>query len=391
MKYIQTLLALLVIQTLFGQWEVIEKGNNFDGKFKFTGTFGIGSDDNFRNPNILVQGQPKSDVAFIGLVNMGEMDDLKDLLIQFYFDDLEDIYSAVDILDAGNNIAIISSFVDPKKPDEILSWFELIQMLKEFSTVTFRFKTKTSINDAVFDLKGSSSAISQVVPKLDDLVKQVKETRRRKIAIKIKKERKKEELLLSLKKDGLTESSLNKVSNGLDEMMLSDEMETEFLNIAGLAILPAGTREQMDLYRFTGLVEVIMSSKDGEDNYTLRYFNGQFQIELDSRYWETWGVDDKTRLNIKFLYDFLPLVDLMEMVESKINQLAENSYPKWEISDIVDVKYTINKPIDDVITDIKIRIQLNNEIWINSTIVVTDLQISIDRLKEAGLEPLVEF
>lgn len=389
MKYIQILLALLMVQFSLAQWEVIDGGNNFDGKFKYTGISGIGSDPNFDNPFIIVQSLPEYDSGILFLNNAGRIDDPEDLTIQFYFDDLEDIYTISDIIEIEGN-PILKSYRDPENPDEKLSMYELIHLLKTYSSVTFRFKTSTSVNDIVFDLKGSSVAIKAVLPNLDELIENTIEIRRSEMAVRSEKQQKKDELLAEIKAAKLVDPGFYRTEEALDDLLHLGKWEDkpgDVVNIKYLAVVP---EPDLNGYRFTGLVRVLIFTDESENN--IRFVNDIFQIELDSPLWDRYHYDtDKDRLNIKFLYDFLPLIDLMEIIEDKVSQLEENSYPKWEISDIVDMKYTINKPFDDLVTDIKIRILLNNGIWISSTVVVTDLKISLDRLKEAGLEPLIEF
>lgn len=389
MKFIHTLLALLMIQVSLAQWEVIDGGNNFDGKFKYTGISGIGSDPNFDNPFIIVRSLPEYDSGILFLNNAGRIDDPEDLTIQFYFDDLEDVYTISDIIEIEGN-PILKSYRDPESPDEKFSMYELIHLLKTYSSVTFRFKTSTSVNDIVFDLKGSSVAIKAVLPNLDELIENTIEIRRSEMAVRSKKQQKKDELLAEIKAAKLVDPGFYRTEEALDDLLHLGKWEDkpgDFVNIKYLAVVP---EPDLNGYRFTGLVRVLIFTDESENN--IRFVNDIFQIELDSPLWDRYHYDtDKDRLNIKFLYDFLPLIDLMEMIEDKVSQLEENSYPKWEISDIVDMKYTINKPFDDLVTDIKIRILLNNGIWISSTVVVTDLKISLDRLKEAGLEPLIEF
>lgn len=390
-KFIQSLLVFLIIQVSTAQWEVGEFGNNFDGKTKYASIRGTGSNPSYDKPILSVQYVKSDNSGFIAIVdnfdfhkNQGEKS------ILFYFDDSEDIFKIDRYYNNGVAVYLIR-ILDPNNEDNSLSGYELIRLLKTAKSITFRFINGSNFNDLFFELDGSNAAICEVFPNLDEIIQKEEDRHYNLLNAPINRALQSGRLRKKLEEQGLTYSSIEAVSDTINYKMRIGIYEDEPGHpdyIEDLFVVPIE-----DKGRFTGDVYIVLiglhNSKAIDDIY---------KVELDAEIWDT--ILKESKGFDTSLMKLLPLPGLIEIIEERVVELSQRSFSSWKfgksainwgIGDVIDMKYTFGKPRKGLIKEIKILALIPNNIWIQSKIDISQLEITEDKLKELGIEPGIKF
>lgn len=396
MKFIPTLVALLIIQVSFSQMKYTEGGNKFDGTYKVASVFGTGTDYPYNDPILVINRFDNgSENFYIG--EAGYWQDDTGIKIRFYFDDSDTIYSVYDWSNSSDSKKIFfNSFNDPNIRGGRLSNYEIMDLMRNSSKVTFRIENDYSRNNLVFDLQGSSTAINKVYPDLDKFVQTEKDLRQKARIRQANSEKNRLKLVEKLKANKVTPSDIDgfesrlKTEMSLFRLQLIGSTKKEKV-IEDIIIKPRSDGEG----NFKGFVDVYLLMADGSE----RNLISSLSVESDSPIYQNFEQikkEEAARLQASLeeldpLFRKFKIPRLINAVKTYIQKKADLSYPKWEVSDITDIKATVNRPFRDKIMDVKLVLTIQDEGTKVVVVRVSDLKIMIPELTEAGLEPLVEF
>ena len=392
MKFIQTLIALLIIQFSFSQWRFNEGGNGFDGKYKAALIIGNGTDYPYDDPFLAVSKYEDGTENFI-IGDAGYWQEDTGISIKFYFDDSDVIYSVYDwgYSRDGKNL-YLRSFNDPLNEGQKLSNYEIIDLLRKYSKVRFRISNRYGSNDLTFSLSGSSAAINKVYPDLSLAVSLDKKARVAMKEMAANAEKLRDSLLEELKKEMLTSTSLERVKIRLDQ-----DMNIGMYEGMGTPEYPKDIiiRPKNYTNQFGGDVEVFIVYEDDTEAKIFGSFVVQKGAPIYQRL-ESLKKADEARTkeaiaNLGDMYQKFKIPRLIKAVRDYVIKKSDLSYPKWEVEDVMDIKATINRPFGEKIMDVKLVLIIKGEGPKRIVVRVSDLDIKLPEITEIGLEPLIEF
>lgn len=392
MKFIQTLLAFLMIQVSIGQWNYNEGGNSFDGKYKVASVKGIGTDYPYVAPILVVNKfDTGSENFYIG--DSGYWQEDSGISIRFYFDESETVYSVYDWgYSSDNKQLFFREFNNPLIKGEKLSKYEIMDLLRKYSKVTFRIENDYGRNTLVFYLKGSSAAINKVYPDLDLSISLEKKAR---LAEKVKAanaSKVRDQLIEKLKKEKVTSSSIERIQRELDQRMGLGIWSgiNDVVYIKDIIIRPKSYKKEFD-----GDLDVFLVY---EDDTEVEIY-GTFIVERGAPIYarlEQIKLEEAAKIESEIaalgeIFQKFKIPRLIKAVKDQVKKKSELSYPKWEIGDVKEIKATIDRPFRDKIMGLKLILMVQGVGPVKITMIVADLDIKLNELTEAGLEPLIEF
>lgn len=393
MKYIQTLLAFLMVQFSFSQWKFNEGGNGFDGKYKVASVEGIGTDYPYVDPILVINKFDRgSENFYIG--ESGYWPEDSRISIRFYFDESETVYKVYDWGHSSDNKQLfLREFGDPLNRGEKLSKYEMMDLLRKYSKVTFRIENEYGKNTLVFYLKGSSAAINKVYPDLDLAISLEKKARLAEKELAANASNVRDQLIEKLKTEKVTSSSIERIQRELDQRMgLGIWTGTnDVVYIKDVIIRP----KRNSLKEFDGDLDVFLIYQDD----TEIKINGTFIVErgapiydrLDQIESEIAAKLESEIAGLGEMYQKFKIPRLIKAVKDYVIYKSDLSYPKWEFEDVKDIKATINRPLGVKIMDVKLVLMIQGVGPKKETMFLQDLDIKLPEITEAGLEPLVEF
>ena len=309
-------------------------------------------------------------------------------------------------------------FNDPNSDNKI-SNYEFMEKLKSASKVSVRISDKYGSNDLVFSLSGSTKAIDFVLPNLNDLIANVESERESKNKLIEKKKIELNQLLESVKNLKLSESSMSTLKRTIETDLgiglLGQEGTGE--SYASIKLSPY---KQKGMFENYGYVDVFYVLEDGAE----KEISGTFKVDMDSPLFkqieekkllkekklkeekllkEKQLEEEKTRLrNLLSKYQNSDLIE--KILDEIIYKQKYSLLPKWQLSQVQDVKATFSDLRYGKIRSLRIKVileftdtqkKLNSQIVKNGYLIIKDYLLDIEitkkDLKQMGQKIDVEF
>ena len=149
------LILLLLPLVISGQWKTSSGSNKFDGSYKAATVIGTGGEFPNKTPMLVLNrfGDNKPSIYLTDIGYTG----CDDNVVRFSFNGSNEIYtSSSTSINENKDVVFIDSFSEISMPD-------IIDLLKEKSTLHVRYTSSCMLNDYQFRLTGSNTAIKYVV------------------------------------------------------------------------------------------------------------------------------------------------------------------------------------------------------------------------------------
>lgn len=399
MKYFQALVALLIIQVTFGQWDFEESGNNFDGIVKMASVRGAGSAQYYRYPSLVINNfiNAASGINFY-LNNTGYYQERTGVGVEFYFDNQTKVYEVSNLSISGDgNSLFMNSFTERNKPFPEITKIEMIGMFKKYSQVTFRVSDRFGSSTVKFSLSGSTSAINKAIPDIDNMLEVINSVKEKERNYANTKVQFRDSILELLRKDKFTDISLNSIKDELDKYLNLGDYDSPYRKKYSRIIDFILNPKLID-GKFEGDFDIFVKFSDLSQETVF----GRKRVQPDSPWFSDY--DNKVAQQFERQYRYIEDLDekfqkfkiprLIEAVYKQARSKSISSYPSWTIDEIDSLKATISRPFRDKIMDLKVIFYVNKpDMWpeIRNTITVRNLNITVEELKEVGLKPLIEF
>ena len=399
-------------------WKYENGGDAFDGKYKTSFVKGSGSKFPYNDPILAINKYDNSPAVNFYISSAGYFQENTSVKILWVFNTEPDvIYSTYDWSYSSDGKTIfLREFNDPKSDNKI-SKYEFMEKLKSASKVSVRTSDKYGKNNLTFSLSGSTKAIDFVLPNLKDLISDVESERQ--IKNKFKEEKKVElnKLLEILKTQKISESSMS---------ILKNQIETDL----GIGLLgQEGTGEtytsiklspykQKGMFESYGYVNVFYVLEDGTEkeiygNYKVDKDSPLFkkiederlikekQIEEERIVKEKQIEEEKVRLK-KILSKYQNPSLIEEMLKGLQDEQKYSRFPKWQLSQVQDVKAIFSKFLYGKIWEVRLKIifselteaqkKLNSKGFVMTKIIyISDFGITKKNLKQMGGKLNTEF
>ena len=421
-NYISTILLLLSINLYSQSWKYKNGGDVFDGKYKTSFVKGSGSEFPYNKPNLSINKFDNDSSMNFYISSAGYFTEGTGVKILWVFNTEPDvIYSTYDwSYSSDGKIIFFEEFNDPNSDNKI-SRYEFIEKLKLASKVSVRISNKFGSNNIVFPLSGSTKAIDFVLPNLKDLISDVESKRKIKNEFKEEKKIELNKLLEVLQNQKLSETSMsilkNKIETDLGIGLLGQEGTGE--SYTSIKLSPY---KQKGMFESYGYVDVFYILEDGSE----KEIYGSYKVNMDSPLFkkieEEKLLKEKQQKEEKLLkenqleeekislrkllskYQNSPLIEMM--LEKIVQEQKTSRFPKWQLSQILDLKAVFSKFQYGKIWEIKLKIifseftdvekKLNNQIVkdgfvITGNIYPSDLGITKKNLKQMGGKLNIEF
>ena len=171
----------------FGQsWKHWSGGNAFDGNSRVSYVVGSGSDSPYNEPTMSISFSEKSEKISFSISGAGYYPDW--IMVLFSFDNEEgNVYQSNSItpsydnntLSFGSEFSLIDNTIvyeykdSPRKKIATIDRIEIFKKLMDASFVNFKIMNKPNVNYIKFSLSGSTKAIKNTIPKIDELYEQI--------------------------------------------------------------------------------------------------------------------------------------------------------------------------------------------------------------------------
>ena len=416
--FLSVLFLYIQINVSAQSWKYENGGDAFDGKYKTSFVKGTGSNYPYNKPILAINKYDTSTAVNFYISSAGYFQEGTDVNIMWVFNTEPDvIYSTYDWSYSSDGKTIfLREFNDPKSDNKI-SKYEFMEKLKSASKVSVRTSDKYGKNNLTFSLSGSTKAIDFVLPNLKDLISDVESERQ--IKNKFKEEKKVElnKLLEILKTQKISESSMS---------ILKNQIETDL----GIGLLgQEGTGEtytsiklspykQKGMFESYGYVNVFYVLEDGTEkeiygNYKVDKDSPLFkkiederlikekQIEEERIVKEKQIEEEKVRLK-KILSKYQNPSLIEEMLKGLQDEQKYSRFPKWQLSQVQDVKAIFSKFLYGKIWEVRLKIifselteaqkKLNSKGFVMTKIIyISDFGITKKNLKQMGGKLNTEF
>ena len=416
--FLSVLFLYIQINVSAQSWKYENGGDVFDGKYKTSFVKGTGSNYPYNKPILAINKYDTSTAVNFYISSAGYFQEGTDVNIMWVFNTEPDvIYSTYDWSYSSDGKTIfLREFNDPKSDNKI-SKYEFMEKLKSASKVSVRTSDKYGKNNLTFSLSGSTKAIDFVLPNLKDLISDVESERQ--IKNKFKEEKKVElnKLLEILKTQKISESSMS---------ILKNQIETDL----GIGLLgQEGTGEtytsiklspykQKGMFESYGYVNVFYVLEDGTEkeiygNYKVDKDSPLFkkiederlikekQIEEERIVKEKQIEEEKVRLK-KILSKYQNPSLIEEMLKGLQDEQKYSRFPKWQLSQVQDVKAIFSKFLYGKIWEVRLKIifselteaqkKLNSKGFVMTKIIyISDFGITKKNLKQMGGKLNTEF
>lgn len=399
-------------------WKYENGGDAFDGKYKTSFVKGTGSNYPYNKPILAINKYDKSPAVNFYISSAGFFQEGTDVNIIWVFNTEPDvIYSTYDWSYSSDGKTIfLREFNDPKSDNKI-SKYEFMEKLKSASKVSARISNKYGTNNLTFSLSGSTKAIDFVLPNLKDLISDVESERQIKNKFKEEKKIELNKLLEILKTQKISESSMS---------ILKNQIETDL----GIGLLgQEGTGEtytsiklspykQKGMFESYGYVNVFYVLEDGTEkeiygNYKVDKDSPLFkkieeerlikekQIEEERLVKEKQIEEEKVRLK-KILSKYQNPSLIEEMLKVIQDEQKYSRFPKWQLSQVQDIKAIFSKFLYGKIWEVRLKIifselteaqkKLNSKGFVMTKIIyISDFGITKKNLKQMGGKLNTEF
>lgn len=388
MKFIHTLLALLMIQVSFAQFQYTEGGNNFDGNYRAARVVGIGTSHPYVDPILILNEFDDGSVNFY-IENAGYWQQDTGIKLKLYFDNSNTIYSAIDLsLSADGKSIFISTVDNPLGDDNELSKYELISMMKNHSKISVRITDRFGQNDLQFPIVNNSEIINKVFPDLNELVITERENRILRLSKIANAYKVRDSLIDFLRSQKVINKDIESIRDGLNINMALEEYSKIFSHpryVKGIQIVPSG-----DINNFNGELNFYTIFEDGTE--TKKY--STIQVAEDSPIYSRLTEIKKEQIewakNVEEIFKKFKIPRLIRFVRDEI--IDETSgLSRYKMEDIKELKCTIDIPIMGRVFAIYLTTVLKDGEQIEKRLIVSDLDISRKDLKSAGLKTKIEF
>ena len=426
-------LSILSIQitTSAQSWKYESGGSDFDGKYKTSYVKGSGSKFPYNDPVMAINKYDNSPSVNFYISSAGYFQEDTGVNILWVFNNEPNvIYSTYDwSYSADNKILFFKEFNDPNSDNKISS-YEFMEKLKSASKVSVRISDKYGSNDLVFSLSGSTKAIDFVLPNLKDLISGVESERKIKNEFKQEKKIELNKLLGILQNQKISETSMsilkNKIETDLGIGLLGQEGTGE--SYASIKLSPY---KQKGMFENYGYVDVFYVLEDG----TEKEIYGSYKVDMDSPLFkqieeekllkkkqleeekllrekklkeekllkEKQLEEEKNRLrNLLSKYQNSDLTE--KILDKIIYKQKYSNLPKWQLSQVKDVKTTFSDLRYGKIRSLRIKVilkftdkqkKLNAQIVKKGYLIIKDYLLDIEitkkSLKQMGQKIDVEF
>ena len=416
--FLSVLFLYIQINVSAQSWKYENGGDAFDGKYKTSFVKGTGSNYPYNKPILAINKYDTSTAVNFYISSAGYFQEGTDVNIMWVFNTEPDvIYSTYDWSYSSDGKTIfLREFNDPKSDNKI-SKYEFMEKLKSASKVSVRTSDKYGKNNLTFSLSGSTKAIDFVLPNLKDLISDVESERQIKNKFKEEKKIELNKLLEILKTQKISESSMS---------ILKNQIETDL----GIGLLgQEGTGEtytsiklspykQKGMFESYGYVNVFYVLEDGTEkeiygNYKVDKDSPLFkkiederlikekQIEEERIVKEKQIEEEKVRLK-KILSKYQNPSLIEEMLKGLQDEQKYSRFPKWQLSQVQDVKAIFSKFLYGKIWEVRLKIifselteaqkKLNSKGFVMTKIIyISDFGITKKNLKQMGGKLNTEF
>ena len=416
--FLSVLFLYIQINVSAQSWKYENGGDAFDGKYKTSFVKGTGSNYPYNKPILAINKYDTSTAVNFYISSAGYFQEGTDVNIMWVFNTEPDvIYSTYDWSYSSDGKTIfLREFNDPKSDNKI-SKYEFMEKLKSASKVSVRTSDKYGKNNLTFSLSGSTKAIDFVLPNLKDLISDVESERQIKNKFKEEKKIELNKLLEILKTQKISESSMS---------ILKNQIETDL----GIGLLgQEGTGEtytsiklspykQKGMFESYGYVNVFYVLEDGTEkeiygNYKVDKDSPLFkkiederlikekQIEEERIVKEKQIEEEKVRLK-KILSKYQNPSLIEEMLKGLQDEQKYSRFPKWQLSQVQDVKAIFSKFLYGKIWEVRLKIifselteaqkKLNSKGFVMTKIIyISDFGITKKNLKQMRGKLNTEF
>ena len=174
------ILLILVCVPLIGlgqTWKYSSGGNDFDGKYRTSSVIGTGDDYPYNTPKLVVNYWERNEDINLYIIDAGYFTSGSGTEVYLSFSNENEMIYACDEVGFSNNsdAVFMNDFYLRDNYNEKFDKIEIIEKLMNASYVNIRISNDYGQNTIRFSLRGSSKAITYVIPNIDIRLKKLTE------------------------------------------------------------------------------------------------------------------------------------------------------------------------------------------------------------------------